>query len=92
MANLHPFPKLTAAGPSGFHIQHLIDTAEVPLQTLILHPLRAVFNLLAAGKAPVEITAYLAGGNLTAWNKSKLGYPFDVRPIAVGESSAPVGW
>ena len=85
MAILRSFPKLTAAGPSGLCIQHLIDAAEVPLQTPILHLLRAVINLLAAGKAPIEITAYLAGGNLTALNKSKPGCPFDVRPIAVGE-------
>ena len=50
------------------------------------HSGRAVVNLLAAGKAPAEITAYLAGGNLTALNKSKPGCPFDVRPIAVGEA------
>ncbi|KAL5479457.1 hypothetical protein EMCRGX_G022983 [Ephydatia muelleri] len=86
MAILRSFPKLTAAGPSGLRIQHLIDAAEVPLQTPILHLLRAVINLLAAGKAPIEITAYLAGGNLTALNKSKPGCPFDVRPIAVGEA------
>ena len=64
MANLRSFPKLTAAGPSGLRIQHLIDAAEVPLQTPILHSLRAVVNLLAAGKAPAEITAYLAGATL----------------------------
>ena len=58
----------------------------MPLQTPILHSLRAVINILAAGKAPVEISAYLAGGNLTALNKSKPGCPFDVRPIAVGEA------
>ncbi|KAL5515639.1 hypothetical protein EMCRGX_G000834 [Ephydatia muelleri] len=38
------------------------------------------------GKAPIEITAYLAGGNLTALNKYKPGCPFDVWPIAVGEA------
>ena len=70
MAILRSFPKLTAAGPFGLHIQHLIDAAEVPLQTPILHSLRAVINLLAAGKAPIESTAYLAGGNLTALDKS----------------------
>ena len=86
MAILRSFLKLTAAGISGLRIQHLIDAAEVPLQTPILHSLRAVVNLLAAGKAPVEITAYLAGGNLTALNKSKPGCPFDVQPIAVGEA------
>eukprot|EP00731_Ephydatia_muelleri_P039251 Em1273g1a len=48
MAILRSFPKLTAAGPSGLRIQHLIDAAEVPLQTPILHSLRAVINILAA--------------------------------------------
>ena len=92
MAILRSFPKLTAAGPSGLRIQHLIDAAEVPLQTPILHSLRAVVNLLAAGKAPVEITAYLAGDNLTALKKSKPGCPFDVRAHSSGRCSAPVGW
>ncbi|KAL5497599.1 hypothetical protein EMCRGX_G014106 [Ephydatia muelleri] len=35
-----------AAGPSGLRIQHLIDAAEVPLQTPVLHSLRAVINTI----------------------------------------------
>ena len=58
----------------------------MPLQTPILQSLRAVINLLAAGRAPSEVSTFLAGGSLTALNKSKLGSPLDVRPIAVGES------
>ena len=81
------FPKLTSAGPSGLHIQHIIDASEVPLQTPILQSLRAIINLLAAGSAPSEVSTFLAGGSLTALNKSKPGSPLDIRPIAaVGES------
>ena len=82
MAILRSFPKLTGAGPSGLRIQHLIDAAEVPLQTPILHSLRAIVNLLASGNAQIEIATFLAGGNITALNKST---PGDIRPIAVGE-------
>ncbi|KAL5484475.1 hypothetical protein EMCRGX_G020985 [Ephydatia muelleri] len=86
MAILHSFPKLSAAGPSGLRIQHLIDAAEITLQTPILHLLRKVINILASGKAPVDVSIFLAGGNLTALQKSKPGCPLDVRPIAVGEA------
>ncbi|KAL5503093.1 hypothetical protein EMCRGX_G009995 [Ephydatia muelleri] len=80
---LRSFPKLTAAGPSGLRIQHLIDAAEVPLQTPFLHTLRAVINLLISGSAPLDVAIFLAGGNLTALNKP---IPGDIRPIAVGEA------
>ena len=83
LAILRSFPKLTAAGPSGLRIQHLIDAAEVHLQTPMLQSLRAVINMLALGKAHKEVSVYLAGANLTALNKSS---PGDIRPIAVGES------
>ena len=83
MAILRSFPKLTAAGPSGLRIQHLIDAAEVPLQTPVLHSLRAVIDDLVSGRAPAEVAVFLAGGNLTALNKPA---PGDIRPIAVGES------
>ena len=52
----------------------------------ILHSLRAVINILASGNAPVVLSTFLAGGNLTALNKSKSDGPFDIRPIAVGEA------
>ena len=70
MAILMSFPKLTAAGPSGLRIQHVIDASEVPQQTHILQRLRGVINLLAAGRAPPEVSTFLAGGSLTALNKS----------------------
>ena len=38
------------------------------------------------GKAPVVLSTFLARGNLTALNKLKSGGPFDIRPIAVGET------
>ena len=57
---LRSFPKLTAAGPSGLRIQHLIDAAEVPLQTPLLHTLRAVINLLISGSAPLDVAIFLA--------------------------------
>ena len=57
-----------------------------PLQTPIFQSLRAIINLLAAGSAPSEVSTFLAGGSLTALNKSKPGSPLDIRPIAVDES------
>ncbi|KAL5509541.1 hypothetical protein EMCRGX_G004932 [Ephydatia muelleri] len=47
---LRSFPKSTACGPSGLHIQHLLDTSEVPLQFPISSSLRDIVNLLASGK------------------------------------------
>eukprot|EP00731_Ephydatia_muelleri_P015211 Em0008g931a len=83
---LRSFPKLTGAGPSGLRIQHLLDAVEVPLQTLILHSLKAVVNILSSGRAPALISPFLAGGNLTALVKSKDSCASDIRPIAVGET------
>ena len=60
MAVLRSFPKLTAAGPSGLRIQHIIDASEVPPQMPILQSLRTVINLLAA---PPGVSTFLAGGN-----------------------------
>eukprot|EP00731_Ephydatia_muelleri_P010847 Em0005g1433a len=82
-AVLRSFPKLTSVGPSGLRIQHIIDASEVPLQTPIFQSLRAIINLLAAGSAPSEVSTFLAGGSLTALNKSKPGSLLDIRPIAV---------
>ena len=79
-------PSLPDAGPSGLCIQHLIDAVEVQLQTPILHSLTAIINILASGKTPTVLSAFLAGGNLTALNKSKAGGPFDVCPITIGEA------
>ena len=83
---LRSFSKLTGAGPTGLRIQHLIDTAEVPLSCSILQSLKGVVNILAAGRAPPMIASFLAGGNLTALVKSKQGSSLDIRPIAVGEA------
>ena len=66
---LFSFPKVTAAGPSGLRVQHLIDAAQIPLPIPISTTLRDVVNLLAAGKAPLSVARCLAGGSLTALNK-----------------------
>ena len=66
MAILMSSPKLTAAGPSGLCIQHIIDASEVPQQIPILQLLRGVINLFAAGRASPEVPTFLAGGSLAA--------------------------
>ena len=66
---------VTAAGPSGLCIQH-IDASEVALQTPILQSLSLTFLLLP------EVSIFLAGGSLTALNKSK--------PVGVIASMAPL--
>ena len=66
---LFSFPKVTAAGPSGLRVQHLIDAAQIPLPIPISTTLRDVVNVLAAGKAPLSVARCLAGGSLTALNK-----------------------
>ena len=45
--------------------------------------LRAAVNLLVMGKAPNNISAYIAGAVLTVLNKSNPGH---VQPIVVGEA------
>ena len=81
-AVLRSFPKVTAAGPSGLCIQHLLDVISVPLTS----SLRDVVNLLVSGKAPQAVSKFMAGGRLIALNKNKEGSPPDIRPIVVGES------
>ena len=83
---LRSFSKLTGTGSTGLHIQHLIDAAEVPLSCSIVQSLKAVVNILAAGRAPPMIACFLAGGNFTALVKSQHGSTLDIRPIAVGEA------
>ena len=83
---LRSFPKGTSPGPSGLSVQHLLDTISVPLRTPIGTSLKGIVNLLASGKVPVCVSAYLAGEKLIALDKSKEGSPPDVRPIAVGET------
>ena len=83
---LHSIPKDTACGPSGLHIQHLLDAAQVHLPTPICSSLRGVVDILASGRAPVSVSKFLAGGSLTALVKNKEGRPLDIRPIVVGEA------
>ena len=66
-------------------VQHLLDAATVPLPTSILSSLQHDVNLLAAGKAPKQLSIYLSGATLTALSNYKFNCPPDVRPIAVGE-------
>ena len=68
---LRSFTKGTSAGPSGLSIQHLLDAASVPLQTPICDSLKGVVNILASGKAPKSVSAFLSGGRLIALNKGK---------------------
>ena len=82
---LRSFPKCTAAGPSGMWIQHLIDVSSAPLPTPFLSTLKQLVNHLAAGKAPKEVSRFLAGATLVALPKQKPNCPPDVCPIAVGE-------
>eukprot|EP00731_Ephydatia_muelleri_P000193 Em0001g193a len=83
---LHSIPKATACGPSGLHIQHLLDAAQVHPPTPICSSLRGVVDILASGRAPVSVSKFLAGGSLTALVKNKEGRPLDIRPIVVGEA------
>ena len=63
-------------------VQHLLDAATVPLPSSLSSSLRHVVNLLAAGKAPKELSIYPSGAT---FSKNKPNCPPDVRPIAVGE-------
>ena len=92
MAILQSFPKVTASGPSGLSIQHLVEAAEVPLQVPICSSLTDIANLLASGQAPLSISKFLAGGSLIPLVKNKPNCPFDVRPIAVEECHSSSGW
>ena len=83
---LHSFSKGTACGPSGLHIQHLLDAAQVHLPTPICSSLRGVVDILASGRAPVSVSKFLAGGSLTALVRNKEGRPLDIHPIVVGEA------
>ena len=85
LSMLRSFPKLTAAGPSGMRVQHLLDAASVPLPTPISSALRHVINVLAAGKAPQELAIFLSGTSLTALSRKKPKCQSDVCPIAIRE-------
>ena len=70
---LKPFPKGTAAGPSGLRVQHLLDAASIPIPTAICSLLRRVVHLLDSGNVPQEVSHFMAGGSLTALSKLKPG-------------------
>lgn len=86
MAILQSFPRSTACRPSGIHIQHLLEAAEIPLQFPICSSLRDIVNLLASGKVLALVSKYLAGGSLVALAKNKQHFPPDIHPIVVGEA------
>ena len=86
LSMLRSFLKTTACGPSDLHIQHLVDTAEVPMLTSICSSLRDIVNLLASGKVPSDISKYLARGSFTAIVKDRPDSSLDVCPITVGEA------
>jgi hypothetical protein len=77
---LTSFSKEVGTDGTNFRIQHLLDAKDAHLPSPYLPRLRAVINILLAGKAPVDIQPYLAGARLTALAKGKS----DVRPIAAG--------
>ena len=79
---LRSFPK---CWPSGMWIQHLIDVSSAPLPTPFLSTLKRLVNHLAAGKAPKEVSHFLAGAILVALPKLKPNCPPDVHSIAVGK-------
>ena len=83
---LKTFPRGSGARPSRLSAQHLLDAASIHLPTSIGSSLRGVVNLMAAGKVPLPVSVYLAGGKLVSLNKFTEGQPTDVRPIAVGET------
>ncbi len=62
-------------------MQHLLDAVASAEQGAILQALADVVNLLAAGRAPRDLSPHLAGASLIALSKEG----GDVRPIAVGE-------
>ena len=79
---LRSFPKGTGAGPSGLRVQHIVDSLCLANKEAVLEQLAKTVEFLAAGQAPSEVSAYLAGANLVALKKKCGG----LRPIAVGES------
>ena len=83
---LRSFTKSIACGPSGLRVQHLLDAAEVPMQSPICSSLRSVVNLLATGSVSNVVSKFLAGGNLTTLTKDKPGSSPDIQSIAVGET------
>ena len=62
----------------------LIDAADAVIPISIESGLSHVMDILLAGKAPMGLAPFLAGGGLTALRKPKV-QGCDVRPISVGE-------
>ena len=78
------FRQGTAPGGSRFRASYLQDALTVPTgdaDRRLSGPLTDVVNLLAQGRAPVEIAPWVAGAPLYPLKKKDGG----VRPVAVGE-------
>ena len=73
---LHSFLKGTACGPSGLHIQHLIEVADLPIQFPICAVLRDIVSLLLSGKVPVSVAKFMTGGSLAALKRTSQIFPF----------------
>ncbi|GJP43967.1 hypothetical protein CLOM_g3365 [Closterium sp. NIES-68] len=76
---LRSAPRGTAAGPSGWLIEHLRDTF-LSCQTHLPHLLQLFQNWLQ-GDLPLEVRPYFTASTLVALQKPQGG----VRPIAIGE-------
>ena len=64
-------------------LQNSLNGLDSLCNCMAIISLRAAVNLLVMGKAPNEISAYIAGAGLTVLNKSN---PGDIQPIVVGEA------
>ncbi|KAL5469516.1 hypothetical protein EMCRGX_G030779 [Ephydatia muelleri] len=90
-----PIQPMSSAVP--VNISHDLDTMAIlrcghsPIANFHIFILVAVVNLLAAAKAPKELSIYLSGGTLTALSKNNPNCPPDVRPIAVGSLTSQTG-
>ena len=78
------FPKGSAAGNSLFRNEFLAECIAVDIPSVaqkFINGYTTFLNILAAGKAPISFSPYIAGGAGTALSKKGGG----VRPIVAGE-------
>jgi len=75
------FARGPSAGPSGLRPQHVKDALVPGLRDEILRHITEVVNLLAQGRAPTEVQAWLCGAFLAAIPKTS----GDLRPVAMGD-------
>ena len=80
------FPRSSGPGPSGERPSHLCEAVKGPSSgssTKALESTTWVVNCLLAGRAPKELSPWLAGANLFGLKKKGGG----VRPVASGEAT-----